>query len=120
MVDFENAKHAPRLLDLAIAVLLFFNEATPNPGRLFNTHEWEAFRAGYLSEAPPLATAELVSWPVALDYARLEWGTWHLGPGAEWTWPGQRWLLQALLTLEHAGEVFPWGEPPGPPRRVRR
>ncbi|ACQ81168.1 aminoglycoside phosphotransferase [Beutenbergia cavernae DSM 12333] len=102
-VDFENGEVAPRLLDLALAVLLFGHEAPANPGRLFDDAEWASFAAAYLAAAPPLTTAERALWETAQTYMRLEWGTWVLTEGTdadEWADERRRGLLLDLLTLE--------------------
>lgn len=105
-VDFENSNRAPRLLDLAVAVVLFHCETTPNPGRLFDAREWVVFRDAYLAEAPALTERERERWPVALQYIRLEEGMWHLVDGSEWDWPGQRSYLHDLLQLDEVAR-FP-------------
>lgn len=102
MIDFENAEVAPRLLDLAISVLLFGSEAANNPGQLFDGSSWSAYRDAYLATAPALTGTERELWPSALDYMRLQWGTWHLGEGAARDLPGERGLLHDLLTVEPA------------------
>ena len=106
MIDFENAEVAPRLLDLAISVLLFGSEAPSNPGHLFDQESWVAYRDAYLAAAPALTATERELWPAALDYMRLEWGTWHLGEGAAWDLPHERGLLHDLLTIDPAAR-FP-------------
>lgn len=98
-VDFENAEVAPRLLDVALSVLLFASEAEQNPGRLFTKVEWSAYLTGYLEAAPAFTAQEVTLWPEALKYVRLEWGTWHLTEGAEWDLLGEDAFLRDLLTL---------------------
>ncbi|HET7415905.1 MAG TPA: phosphotransferase, partial [Arthrobacter sp.] len=105
-IDFENGEVAPRLLDLAVSVLLFASETESNPGRLFTREEWKAYLSGYLQYAPPLSRQEIALWPEALKYMRLEWGTWHLTDGAEWDFPGEGSFLRDLLSLREA-ERFP-------------
>jgi hypothetical protein len=39
LVDLDNGEHAPRLLDLALAALLFHNEHPQAPPRLFSLRE---------------------------------------------------------------------------------
>lgn len=98
MVDPDNADSAPRLLDLAVSVLLFASEASANPGRLFDAAEWSAFYGAYRAHVD-LTPAERELWPTALRYMRLEWGCWQLTEGAEWDLPGQRPYLLDLLTM---------------------
>ncbi|SDR69943.1 phosphotransferase enzyme family protein [Agrococcus carbonis] len=107
MVDLENASLAPRILDLAVAALLFPLEHPGAAGSALGGAEWAAFRGGYLSECR-LTRRELELWPTALTYMKLEWGTWHLTEGVEPEPEGNLAYLEDLLTLdEHAR--FPLG-----------
>lgn len=99
MVDLENAALAPRVLDLAAAALLFPLEHPGADGSALGGEEWAAFRAGYLSECQ-LTRQERESWPIALTYMKLEWGTWHLTEGVESEPEGNLGYLEDLLTLD--------------------
>ncbi|WP_347757036.1 hypothetical protein [Agrococcus sp. ProA11] len=102
MLDLENAALAPRILDLAVAVLLFPLEHAGSGGSALGNDEWVAFRDAYL-EACPLTRQERELWPDALTYMKLEWGTWHLTEGVESEPEGNLGYLHDLLTLdEHA------------------
>lgn len=102
MVDLENAALAPRILDLALAVLLFPLEHRGSRGRALSRDEWLTMLDGYLDAAPDLDETERSLWPIALTYMKLEWGTWHLTEGVE-TDPANLGFLEDLLTLdEHA------------------
>ncbi|QUW19012.1 hypothetical protein [Agrococcus sp. Marseille-Q4369] len=101
-LDLENAAFAPRILDLAVAALLFPLEHVGSGGSALGSDEWAAFRGGYLSEAH-LTQEERDIWPNALTYMKLEWGTWHLTEGVESEPEGNLGYLDDLLTLdEHA------------------
>lgn len=102
MVDLENAALAPRILDLAVAALLFPLEHPGAGGSALGGDEWAAFRDAYLAECP-LTRQERDAWPLALTYMKLEWGTWHLTEGVEAEPEGNLAYLEDLLTLdEHA------------------
>lgn len=102
MLDLENAALAPRILDLAVAVLLFPLEHAGSGGRALGSDEWLAFRDAYLA-ACPLTRQERELWPAALTYMKLEWGSWHLTEGVEAEPAGNLGYLEDLLTLdEHA------------------
>ena len=101
MLDLENASLAPRLLDLAVAALLFPLEHAGAGGSALGGDEWAAFRGGYLSERH-LTRQEHELWPVALTYMKLEWGTWHLTEGVESEPEGNLAYLEDLLTLDEA------------------
>lgn len=76
LVDPDNGEYVPRILDLALAALLFHLDL-PAPGRLFTLEEWREFLAGY-SEHVTLTETERTLWPLALRYILQEWGVWHL------------------------------------------
>ncbi|SDH95107.1 phosphotransferase enzyme family protein [Agrococcus jejuensis] len=97
--DLENAALAPRILDLAVAVLLFPLEDAGSAGRSLSRDEWRAFLAAYLERAPRLTSLERDLWPMAVEYMRLEWGTWHLTEGVE-PEPANLGYLEDLLTLD--------------------
>lgn len=102
MLDLENAALAPRILDLAVAALLFPLEHAGSGGNALGSDEWVAFRDAYLA-ASPLTRQERELWPAALTYMKLEWGTWHLTEGVEPEPTGNLGYLEDLLTLdEHA------------------
>lgn len=99
MLDLENAALAPRILDLAVAVLLFPLEHAGSGGSALGSEEWAAFRDAYLAECP-LTRQERELWPTALTYMKLEWGTWHLTEGVEAEPDGNLAYLEDLLTLD--------------------
>ncbi|SDI31182.1 spectinomycin phosphotransferase [Nonomuraea jiangxiensis] len=102
LVDPDNGERAPRLLDLALAVLLFHNDLPDRPARLFDEMEWAAFRDAYLGHVR-LTVRERELWPTALTYMLLEWGVWTAVNGGEvgdWDDPRQAAFLAALLTVD--------------------
>jgi Ser/Thr protein kinase RdoA (MazF antagonist) len=100
LVDPDNGDLAPRLLDLALAVLLFHTEHEPAPPRLFTAAEWATFAGAYLRHVP-LTGAERSAWPVALDYMLSEYGVWELSSDADgWRDPRQRAFLLALAAAD--------------------
>jgi spectinomycin phosphotransferase len=108
LVDPDNAEYAPRILDLALAVLLFHYESDTAPGRLFTGVEWVAFRDAYLRNVR-LTRAERDRWPDALRYMFMEWGVWTLIDCAEWHVPRQRAFLSDLV--RRVADRFPLGRP---------
>ncbi|WP_146103615.1 phosphotransferase [Nonomuraea solani] len=102
LVDPDNGERAPRLLDLALAVLLFHNDLPGRPGRLFDETEWVIFRDAYLGHVSLTAREERL-WPAALTYMLLEWGVWTAINGGEvgdWDDPRQADFLTGLLTVD--------------------
>lgn len=98
LIDPDSAGRLPRILDLALAAVLFHNEHHPAPGRLFTTTEWKWFYAGY-SEHVELTPTELQLWSTALEYMRLEEGVWlMLNDAVGWRGGRQREFLLDLVT----------------------
>jgi Ser/Thr protein kinase RdoA (MazF antagonist) len=95
LIDPDNGERMPRILDLALAVLLFHNELDTAPGRLFTPCEWAAFRDAYLAHVT-LTDAEYAGWPDALDYQLWDEGTWAIEDCTEWEVDRQRALLVDL------------------------
>lgn len=95
LIDPDNGERMPRILDLALAALLFHNELETAPGRLFTLAEWTVFRDAYLAHVP-LTEAEYAAWPDAMDYQLWEEGTWAIEDCSEWGVDRQRALLVDL------------------------
>jgi Ser/Thr protein kinase RdoA (MazF antagonist) len=98
LIDPDNAEHMPRLLDLALALLLFHSETTTY--RLFTEDEWRAFRSAYL-EHVRLTPAERELWPVALDYQLWEEVGWAVGDD-DWEDPRRPDLFADVLSADAA------------------
>lgn len=102
LIDPDNGERAPRLLDLALAVLLFHNDLPDRPATLFDEMEWAVFRDAYLGHVRP-TVRERELWPTALLYMLLEWGVWAVVNGGEvgdWDNPRQAAFLADLLTMD--------------------
>lgn len=77
LVDPDNGGVEPRVLELAMAVVLFHRETATAPGRMFSEDEWAAFARAYTSHVT-LTERERELWPLALDHQLWEEGTWAL------------------------------------------
>lgn len=88
LVDPDNGGFEPRLLDLALSVVLFHNECPTAPGRLFSQGEWQTFVAAYL-EHVELTQREYELWPAALDHIWWEEGTWVLEDNDAEAWASE-------------------------------
>lgn len=100
LVDPDSAGYLPRVLDLALAAVLFHNEIPSASGRLFTAREWSWFCTGY-QRRTDLSAVEKELWPIALEFMRLEEGLWLLlnDPGG-WKKQPQRDFLLDLLTSD--------------------
>jgi hypothetical protein len=105
LVDPDNGDFAPRLLDLAQAVLLFHTEHDAVPPRLFDADQWSGFIRAYLRRVR-LTDRERACWPAAIEYMLAEEGHWAVtGTPGDWRLPRQK---QFLLTLARArADDFP-------------
>ena len=90
LIDPDNAERGPRLLDLALAALLFHTETATY--RAFDAEEWAWFRDAYLDHVE-LTAAERALWPAALDYQAWEEVGWALGDD-DWADPSRPGLLR--------------------------
>ena len=100
LVDPDNAARMPRLYDLAIAALLFHNDAPDAPHRLWTRAEWRCFLSSY-DERATLTDDERRAWPVVLDLAWLDQGVWLLGNFPEgWADPAEAAFLRDLATSD--------------------
>ncbi|SDN27772.1 phosphotransferase [Allokutzneria albata] len=96
LIDPDNGECLPRVLDLALAALMFHMEDIP--GRPFTGEEWIAFRDAYLAHVE-LSEAEVAAWPDAVDYMLWEFGTWAMADSSEWHVPRQRSFLIGLAQV---------------------
>ena len=103
LVDPDNGERLPRLLDLALAVLLFHSEHDPAPGRPFDAAEWASFRDAWARHVTPTADERRL-WPTALEYMLSEWVVWQITDsdalGDESEDPRQGSLLRALAAVD--------------------
>jgi Ser/Thr protein kinase RdoA (MazF antagonist) len=101
LVDPDNGDFAPRLLDLALAALLFHTEHEPAPPRMFDHAEWQVFIGAYLRHVR-LTAEERVRWPAALEYMLSEFGVWALTSDPDdWVPHRQRAFLRDLAAAHH-------------------
>lgn len=106
VIDPDNAAVMPRILDLALAVVLFHNESETSPARMLTTLEWELFLTGYRSKVD-LTDHERRLWPAALLHQWWEEGTWVLEDNDEQAWADERQhdFLLALAAMDVS--IFP-------------
>lgn len=83
LIDPDNADYLPRILDLAIAALLFHSGLESAPPRMFTQAEWDLFASAYSPQAK-LTDLEIQLWQAALKYIVTEWCTWALVASDEW------------------------------------
>jgi spectinomycin phosphotransferase len=100
LLDVDRAARVPRVLDLALAVLLFRNEHPHVSPALFTPAEWAAFANGYLEQGA-LTPDERRLFPKALHYMLIDEGLWLL-LNDDWTSPRQRCFLESLLETDLA------------------
>jgi spectinomycin phosphotransferase len=97
LVDPDSAGFLPRILDLALALVLFHNEIDTAPPRLFTIDEWHAFYEGY-SKYVTLTAKEIQLWDTAKRYMYLEEAFWLMANDDEgWKQKHQRAFLVSLL-----------------------
>lgn len=108
LVDPDNGGVEPRLLDLAMALVLFHCECPGAPARMMNHEEWEVFARAY-GEHVTLTPAEHELWSAAVDHMWWEEGTWVLEDNDEQAWadPVQGGYLRSLALWDPSGYRLP-------------
>lgn len=106
LIDPDLARRVPRLLDLALACLLFHNEITGGEGRLLTTDEWLDFLDGYASELE-LTDLERAAWPEMLRHVFLDHGLWLIFNEYEIDAPLQQAFMDDLLSFVLEPERYP-------------
>lgn len=96
LIDPDNATWAPRIFDLALALLLFHNEHHDAPDRVFTTQEWKTFLSGYQTYVE-LTEAEKRHWERAKRHIFLDEVMWLMAEYPEdWQNPAQQKLFLSL------------------------
>lgn len=106
LVDPDNGGLEPRLLDLALAVVLFHNECPSAPDRLLDRAEWERFARAYVRHVD-LTARERELWPAALEHMLWEEGTWALEDNDADAWADPRQGGQLLDLALAVPERYP-------------
>ncbi|MCW1803718.1 phosphotransferase [Brachybacterium squillarum] len=103
LVDPDNGGVEPRLLDLALALVLFPCETPGAPPRMLEPAEWDVLAGAYARHVT-LTDRERELWPAALDHQWWEEGTWVLEDAGEdgWTDPVQGGYLRSLAEWDPA------------------
>ncbi|MCG3088972.1 phosphotransferase [Sporosarcina cyprini] len=106
VIDPDNAKWIPRIFDLALALLLFHNELSSAPNRLFTPIEWQLFLEGY-SGYQTLTWNEKEMWQAGLIHVFLDEVMWLLAEVQEdWIRVEQRELFVSLLNMITNAEEY--------------
>jgi len=104
LVDPDNATWIPRTFDLALALLLFHNELSSAPDRIFTPTEWQLFLDGYFAHQT-LTENEIRYWNKAVLHVFLDEVMWLMAEEDEdWDNKEQRDLFvsvtNAIFNLE--------------------
>lgn len=102
LVDPDNAGRIPRILDLALAFVLFHNESVGSPPRPFNSHEWDIFRYAYCQHSK-FTEVEREAWQEILNFVILDEALWAVVDNIKDGWdtksPHQRAFIEAILAF---------------------
>lgn len=106
LIDPDSAGYLPRILDLALAAILFHNEIASAPARLFNEAEWNIFLKGYTRHIT-FTNSEKQQWSHAVQWMFLEEALWLLlAEGADTSNPHQHAFLRDVLILDQKPYLF--------------
>lgn len=99
LIDPDHASWVPRILDLALVLLLFHNELDTAPGCIFTAEQWQLFLSGY-SEYITLTALEKEQWQAALRHVFLDEVLWLMAEYEEdWVNDKQYELFKSLIRL---------------------
>lgn len=99
LIDPDNAQWIPRTFDLALALLLFHNELSSAPNRVFTPEEWQLFLDGYLAHQT-LTETEIQTWNKAVLHVFLDEGMWLMAEVDEdWERNEQRELFVSVTDV---------------------
>lgn len=107
VIDPDQAQHAPRLFDLAAAVIKFHIDETGALARMWSPQEWVTFRDGYLESIDP-TTQERALWGQALLLMFVQAMVVHNFHRAVWREPAsRRYFLSSLAAWSKLGSLYP-------------
>lgn len=96
VIDPDNATFLPRIVDLALVLLLFHNEVSNQP---FTEQQWREFMKGY-GESITLTASEHEHWQAVVHHLFLDEVLWLMADAAEdWGNDEQYALFVALAKL---------------------
>ncbi len=107
LIDPDNAAWIPRTFDLALCLLLFHNEMSSAPNRVFTTNEWALFMKGY-SPYVILTEKESMHWQQSIEHVFLDEVMWLMADVPEdWMNPSQRSLFESLVDTLFCLDDYP-------------
>ncbi|MFS1515944.1 phosphotransferase [Bacillus sp. SCS-151] len=77
LIDPDNGGIVPRIVDLALALILFHTEIETAPSRLFTEEEWTEFTKGYF-EYITLTEEEKILWQDVLLFVYFDEALWAI------------------------------------------
>lgn len=99
LIDPDNAQWIPRTFDLALSLLLFHNELSSAPNRVFTPEEWQLFLDGYLSHQT-LTETEIKTWNQTVSHVFLDEVMWLMAEVDEdWERNEQRELFVSVTDV---------------------
>lgn len=106
LIDPDNASFVPRIFDLALTLLLFHNEQSQAPHRVFTVQEWQLFLTGY-SKYIKLTQVEIEWWEAAKQHVFLDDVMWLMTANEEdWRNPAQQTLFQSIVQVMTHSEAY--------------
>lgn len=104
LIDPDNGGCVPRIIDLALALILFNTEMETAPARMFNEEEWTSFKSGYY-EYIELTQVEKDSWYDILKFVFIDEGLWAIIDLDDGESSRQKEFIKSLI--EFSAEDFP-------------
>lgn len=105
LIDPDLGARQPRVVDLALACLLFHNEIAGGAGAMLDEDQWAAFLEGYGAHVT-LSDAEREAWPEALRHVFLTHGLWLVFNEYDIDAPLQQAFMDDLLGFVLADDAY--------------
>lgn len=99
LIDLDNSGNIPRILDLALSLLLFNMEMESAPDRYFAQPEWEAFKKGYFEEIE-LTGLEKKFWKKMLSFVFVDEVLWAITDLSEDETIRQKNFIHSLIAFD--------------------
>lgn len=99
IIDLDNSGRIPRIMDLALALMLFHNEIDTAEPRIFNQEEWKIFKAGYFKYVN-LEYNEKKMWQEMLQFVYIDEVLWAISSLEEDESERQKEFIGSLIGIQ--------------------
>ena len=98
IIDLDNSGRIPRIMDMALALMLFHNEIDTAEPRIFNQEEWKIFKDGYFKYVN-LEYNEKKMWQEMLQFVYIDEVLWAISSLEEDESERQKEFIKSLIGI---------------------